>query len=172
MFLDRDNDRDDDRDNDPGRAARRPMLAFILVTLAVGAAASAFTEPQIATWYDHLIQPAYAPPDWIFPIVWTTLYVVMAVAAWRVWRHTGLNSTPMIFYAGQLVLNFAWCGIFFALHQMELAFAEILALDLAILVTMILFFRRDRWAGILFLPYLAWNLFATLLTYGFWVQNR
>jgi benzodiazapine receptor len=167
MFLARDNDDDDD----PRRAARRPMLAFILVTLAVGAAASAFTEPQIATWYDHLIRPAYAPPDWVFPLVWTTLYVVMAVAAWRVWRTAGLNSVEIISYAMQLVLNFAWCGIFFALHRMELGLAEILALDLAILATMILFFRRDRWAGILFLPYLAWNLFATLLTYDFWRLN-
>jgi tryptophan-rich sensory protein len=160
-----------DRDDDPGRAARRPMLAFILVTLAVGAAASAFTEPNISGWYDRLIQPGYAPPDWIFPPVWTTLYVVMAVAAWRVWRKTGLNSIPIIFYAGQLVLNFAWCGIFFALHRMDLALAEILALDLAILTTMILFFRRDRWAGILFLPYLAWTLFASLLNYGVWQLN-
>jgi tryptophan-rich sensory protein len=167
MFL----DRDDDPGKDLGRAARRPMLAFILVTLAVGAAASAFTEPQIATWYDHLIRPAYAPPDFVFPLVWTTLYVVMAVAAWRVWKHTGLNSTPIILYALQLVLNFAWCGIFFSLHRLDWALAEILVLDLAILATMLMFLRRDRWAAILFLPYLAWNLFASLLTYGFWRLN-
>jgi len=160
-----------DRDDDPKRAARRPMLAFILGTLAVGAAASVFTEPNIAGWYDHLINPSYAPPDWIFPPVWTGLYIVMAVAAWRVWKQAGLNSTPIIFYAGQLVLNFAWCGLFFALHRMDWAFAEILLLDLAILVTMIMFFRRDRWAGILFLPYLAWNLFASFLTHGFWQLN-
>jgi len=167
MFL----DRDDDGDEDPRRAARRPMLAFILVTLAVGTAASVFTEPNISGWYDRLIHPAYAPPDWIFPPVWTALYVVMAVAAWRVWKRTGLNSVEIISYAGQLVLNFAWCGLFFALHRMDLALAEILVLDLAILATMILFFRRDRWAGILFLPYLAWTLFATLLNYDVWRLN-
>ena len=151
---------------------KRPMRAFILVTLAVGAAASAFTQPNIAGWYDRLIHPAYAPPDWIFAPVWTVLYVVMAVAAWRVWRQTSLNSIPMIFYAGQLVLNFAWCGIFFALHRIDLGLGEILVLDLAILATMILFFRRDFWAGILFLPYLGWTLFATLLNYGVWQLNR
>jgi len=167
MFL----DRDENHDKDLGRAARRPMLAFVLVTLVVGSAASAFTQPQIATWYLHLIHPSYAPPDWVFAPVWTTLYVVMAVAAWRVWRHTGLNSTEIIFYAGQLILNFAWSGIFFALHRMDLALAEIIALDLAILATMILFFRRDRLAGLLFLPYLAWNMFATFLTYDFWQLN-
>jgi translocator protein len=88
-----------------------------------------------------------------------------------VWRKTGLNSIELISYGGQLVLNFAWCGIFFALHRMDLELVEILMLDLAILATMFLFFRRDRWAGILFLPYLAWTLFATFLTYGFWRLN-
>ena len=165
MFLDR------SEDHDPKRAARRPLLAFIIVTLIVGAGASVFTEPAIPGWYAHLIHPSYAPPNWVFAPVWTTLYVVMAIAAWRVWKQTGMNSPEIISYAVQLVLNFAWSGIFFALHRMDWALGEILALDLAILVTMLLFFRRDRLAGILFLPYLAWSLFATFLPYGFWQLN-
>ena len=160
-----------DRSEDPKRAERRPLLAFILVTLAMGAGASVFTEPQIPTWYAHLIYPSYAPPNWVFAPVWTTLYVVMAVAAWRVWKIAGLNSLEIIAYAFQLVLNFAWSGIFFALHRIGWALAEILVLDLAILATLILFLRRDRLAGLLFLPYLAWSLFASFLTYGFWVLN-
>jgi len=160
-----------DRSEDPKQAERRPLLAFLLVTLAVGAGASVFTEPAIPAWYAHLAFPGTTPPAWIFPPVWTGLYIVMAVAAWRVWRKTGLNSTPIILYAVQLVLNFVWCGLFFALHWMGWALAEILLLDLAILVTAILFFRRDRLAGLLFLPYLGWNLFATFLTYGFWHLN-
>jgi tryptophan-rich sensory protein len=160
-----------DRSEDPKSASRRPLLAFILATLFVGAGASIFTEPQIPTWYAHLIHPSFAPPNWVFAPVWTTLYVVMAVAAWRVWKVTGLNSIEIIAYAFQLVLNFAWAGIFFSLHQMAFALAEILVLDVAILATLILFFRRDRLAGLLFLPYLAWSLFATVLTYGFWRLN-
>jgi tryptophan-rich sensory protein len=160
-----------DRSEDPKQAERRPLLAFVLVTLFVGAGASVFTEPAIATWYAQLNQPSYAPPNWVFAPVWTTLYVLMAVAAWRVWRVVGLNSPELIAYAVQLVLNFAWSGIFFALHRLDLAFTEILVLDLAILAAMILFFRRDAWAGLLFLPYLAWTLFASFLTYGFWRLN-
>ena len=160
-----------DRGEDAKAGERRPLLAFILVTLAIGAGASVFTEPAIPTWYAHLNHPSYAPPNWVFAPVWTTLYVVMAVAAWRVWRKADLNSIPLIAYAVQLVLNFAWSGIFFALHRMDLAFAEILGLDLAILVTALLFFRRDRLAGLLFLPYLAWSLFASFLTLGFWRLN-
>ncbi len=158
-------------DEDPRRAARRPMLAFILVTLAVGAGASVFTEPSIPTWYAGLNHPAITPPNWIFPWVWTTLFIVMAVAAWRVWRVVGLRSIEMAVYALQLALNFGWSLIFFSLHQIAAAFAEIAVLDAAILTTTLLFFRRDRLAGLLFLPYLGWTLFASLLTHDFLIGN-
>ncbi len=73
-------------DDDPKRAQRRPLLIFLIVTLAVGAAASIFTQPNIDPWYAGLAHPAITPPDWLFAPVWTTLYILMAVAAWRVWR--------------------------------------------------------------------------------------
>jgi translocator protein len=158
-------------DDDPKRARRRPMLAFILITLFVGAGASIFTEPSIPTWYAALVHPAITPPNWVFAPVWTTLYVVMAVAACRVWRVTGTPSPEMLAYAIQLVLNFGWSWIFFSLHRIGLALAEIIALDLAILVTAIAFFRRDRLAGLMFLPYLGWTLFASVLTHAVWVLN-
>ena len=81
-----------DSAEDPKRAQRRPLLFFLLATLAVGALASVFTDPSIPTWYAGLIHPAFAPPNWLFAPVWTTLYVVMAVAAWRVWRVTGTQE--------------------------------------------------------------------------------
>jgi translocator protein len=158
-------------DDDPKRAARRPLLLFVLLTLVVGAGASIFTEPSIPTWYVHLVHPAIAPPNWVFAPVWTTLYVMMAVAAWRVWRVTGLRSQEMIAYGVQLALNFAWSVIFFAAHQIGLAMIESGVLVLAILATTILFFRRDRLAGLLFLPYLAWASFAAVLTHAFWISN-
>ena len=83
----------DSADDDPKRAARRPLLFFVLVTLAVGAAASVFTEPNIPGWYAGLAHPTFAPPNWVFAPVWTTLYVLMAVAAWRVWR-VGRHPQP------------------------------------------------------------------------------
>jgi tryptophan-rich sensory protein len=96
----------------------------------------------------------------------------MAVAAWRVWKVTGLRSMAMAGFALQLALNFAWSVIFFGLHDIAGALAEIVVLDLCLLTTVILFFRRDWLAGLLMLPYLAWTLFATLLTYGFWGLNQ
>ena len=157
--------------DDSAGAKYRPLFVFLLVTLGVGTCASLFTTPQIPTWYAGLNHPAIAPPNWVFAPVWTTLYVLMAVAAWLVWKRAGLRSVEMAAFAGQLALNFAWSAIFFGLHQIGAALILIAALDLAILITAILFFRRDPLAGLLFVPYLAWVLFATALTHAFWRLN-
>jgi benzodiazapine receptor len=161
----------DSADDDPKRAQRRPLLFFILATLIVGAAASVFTDSSIPTWYAGLIHPSFAPPDWLLAPVWTALYVIMAIAAWRVWRITGTRSPEMIVYAVQLIFNFAWSAVFFAAHQIGLALLEISALLVLILATTILFWRRDRLAGLLFLPYLAWTIFAAFLNHAFWALN-
>ena len=158
-----------DRSDSDG--SKRPLLLFILATVAVGAAGSFFTEPNIPTWYARLNQPSITPPTFVFAPVWSTLYVLMAVAAWRVWRITGLKSIEMLAWGLQLALNFAWSIIFFALHKIGAALIEILLLDLAILYTLLLFWRRDAIAGALMLPYLAWTGFAALLTWRFWQLN-
>lgn len=151
--------------------SKRPLLLFILATVVVGAAGSIFTQPNIPTWYAQLNHPGITPPNWVFGPVWTTLYVLMAFSAWRVWRITGLKSVEMLAWGLQLGLNFAWSAIFFALHKIGAALVEILLLDLAILYTLLLFWRRDSLAGALMLPYLAWTSFATLLTWRFWQLN-
>jgi benzodiazapine receptor len=160
-----------DSAEDPKRARRRPLLFFLVGTLAVGAFASVFTEPSIPTWYAGLVYPAFAPPNWLFAPVWTTLYVLMAVAAWRVWRVAGTRSLEMGVYAAQLIFNFGWSVTFFAAHRIGLAFAEVCVLFALILAATILFWRRDRLAGLLFLPYLAWTGFAAVLNHAFWVLN-
>ena len=160
-----------DSAEDPKKAQRRPLYFFLIATLGVGASASLFTTPQIPTWYASLNQPSFTPPNWLFAPVWTALYILMAFAGWRVWKKTGLRSIEMGAFAVQLALNFAWSALFFALHQIGAALAEIIALDTAILVTAVLFLRRDRLAGVMFLPYLAWTLFATVLTHAFWQLN-
>lgn len=160
-----------DSATDPKRAARRPLLYFLLVTLAVGGSASLFTEPSIPTWYAGLVHPAIAPPNWVFAPVWTTLYVLMAIAAWRVWRVTGLKSPALIAYTVQLILNLGWSAVFFGLHQIGAALIEIGILWLAILTTAILFARADRLAGVMLVPYLVWTSFAAALNYAFWTLN-
>lgn len=158
-------------DDDPKRKARRPLLVFLIISLGTGAIGSWVTTPAIPGWYASLARPSFTPPDWVFAPVWTTLYVLMAVAAWRVWRAKGANSIEIKLWAVQLVLNLAWSFLFFGLHRIDLALMEIAALWLVLLVTTLFFFRADRWAGLLMLPYLLWVAFAAALTHVFWVLN-
>ncbi len=174
------------QERDDRRARYRPLGQFLLATLAVGAAASLFTGPSIPTWYASLIRPAIAPPDWLFAPVWTALYVLMAVAAWRVWmvmhpipaspfsrsasKGEGIRPEMLAFWL-QLFLNFCWSGIFFGLRQIGFALAESLLLNLAVLAMLVLFWRRDRIAGMIVAPYLGWTCFASLLIYEFWRLN-
>ncbi len=153
------------------RAERRPLYFFLIATLGVGAAASVFTQPAIPTWYGGLAHPAFTPPNWLFAPVWTTLYILMAFAGWRVWRKASLRSVEMAAFVLQLALNLAWSTIFFGLHRIGAAFIEIVVLDIAILATLLLFARRDAIAGLLMLPCLAWTVFASVLTWAFWTLN-
>ena len=160
-----------DSADDPKRAARRPLLFFILATLAVGAGASVFSEPNIPIWYASLNRPFFAPPGWLLAWLWTGLYLLMAVAAWRTWKVTGLKSTAMALYALQLAFTFVWTALFFGHHQMGPALTALGLLALLRLATNILFWRANRLAGLLFLPCLGWAWFEAVLVYAFQALN-
>ncbi len=121
-------------------------------------------------WYEGLNKPVWNPPAWVFGPAWTTLYALMAVAAWLVWRQDGWRR-PLLLYFGQLALNAAWTPIFFGAHTMGWALVEIVMLWVAILLTMRSFHRVDRTAGWMFAPYLAWVTFATILNFTLWRLN-
>ena len=145
------------------------LFALLAATLAVGFVASLVTVPNSPGWYAGLHKPSFNPPNWLFAPVWTALYVLMAVAAWRVWRKAGLR--PLGLYAMQLALNGAWSFIFFGAHAVGAALAEI-ALLLALVLTMTAtFWRKDRLAGLLLLPYAVWVLFAAALNAAIWRLN-
>lgn len=160
-----------DSAGDPKQASRRPLYYFLLASLAVGAAASFFTEPNLDTWYASSARPGFAPPAWLLPPVWTVLYVLMAVAAWRAWKVAGLRSTAMALYVLQLAFTFAWTALFFGRHQMALALAALSLLVLLRLLCAILFWLKDRVAGLLFLPVVGWVLFEIVLVYAFYGLN-
>lgn len=110
-----------------------------------------------------------------FPLgpVWTTLYIMMAIAAWLIWSKSGTTAAafPLALFGVQLMLNVAWSWIFFSLHQPGWAFAEIILLWLAITATTVVFFRNRKTAGLLMVPYLAWVSFAGALNFAIWQLN-
>jgi tryptophan-rich sensory protein len=149
------------------------LAAFVLVCLGAGGLGAIATTPEIEGWYTTIAKPSWIPPDYVFGPVWTTLYVMMAIAAWMVWKRAGLTAAklPLALFAVQLVLNCSWSWIFFGMHQIGWAFAEIVILWLAILATTVAFFRCSPVAGGFFVPYLAWVSFALALNLAIWRLN-
>ena len=149
-------------------------VGLVAVAGAVGAVASR----DVADFYGALAKPAWAPPGWLFGPVWTTLYLLMGIAAWLVWR--AQPATPegerhrqvgLALFVGQLALNALWTWLFFAWRQGAAAFAEIVLLWLAIALTMWYFGRVRPLAAYLLVPYLGWVSFAAALTWAVWQRN-
>ena len=149
------------------------LAGWLLLCFAAAGLGGLATAPQIDGWYASLTKPAWNPPSWVFGPVWTALYAMMAVAAWRVWRPGGFAAarTPLSLFLIQLALNALWSWVFFAWHRIGWAVVEIAALWLAIAATLAAFFRRDAAAGWLLVPYLAWVTFAAALTFTLWRLN-
>lgn len=144
------------------------LAAFLLVVVGVGALIGTQTQP--GTWYAQLEKPPLNPPNWVFGPVWFTLYVMIAVAGWRIWMNTP-KPPAMKFWGAQMLLNWAWSPVWFGANQPWLALAIILAMWLAILGFILTARRRDPLAAWLFGPYLAWVSFATYLNLSIAILN-
>jgi len=149
------------------------LIGFVILCLSVSGIGGAVTTTSVSTWYPTLVKPWFNPPDWVFAPVWTTLYVLMAVSAWRVWRLRGHSNIQraMKWFAIQLILNLIWSFLFFGFQRVDWALYEIIILLPAIFVTAHKFWKHDRLAGALFVPYLLWASFATVLNGAIWLLN-
>ena len=141
------------------------LILWIVLCQAVGLVGARWTAPEIGGWYRGLAKPGFNPPGWVFGPVWTILYLLMAVAVWRVWEAepSGLRTAAIAMFLVQLTLNFAWTWIFFHLHAIRGALGEIVMLWMAIAVTTVLFSKIDVSAAALMVPYLLWVSFASVL---------
>lgn len=148
-----------------------PWLALAISVLLVAAVAFFGSRFAPGPWYEALAKPAWNPPNWLFGPAWTTLYALMALAAWKVWIAVGRVDRALALYGLQLLLNGLWSWLFFGLQRIDLALLDILALWLLVLATLVLFWRRDRLAGILMVPYLLWLSFAAALNLAIWQLN-
>jgi translocator protein len=157
-------------------SCRRDVLGlggFLAVCLAISAIGGWVTAQGVGTWYRTLQKPSFNPPDGLFAPTWTLLYLLIAVAGWRVWRKHGFGGMrgPMAAYAVQLALNCAWSFFFFGGHMIGAALADVVLLLAAIVVTAALFRPIDRVAAWLLAPYAAWVAFAVVLNHALWRLN-
>jgi translocator protein len=147
-------------------------VGAVLLASSIGSFA---TVRAIPTWYKGLAKPSFNPPEWLFGPAWTVLYLMMAVAAWLIWKQgigaAGVKLALVVFLA-QLILNSLWSILFFGLRSPRAGLVEIVVLWLAILVTIILFFRVSVPAGVMLLPYIAWVSFAAILNAAILRLNR
>ncbi|MGY6536266.1 MAG: tryptophan-rich sensory protein TspO [Pararhodobacter sp.] len=145
-------------------------LLFLTFLAACGAPAATGTMFEPGKWYDGLDKPRWTPPGLVFPIVWTTLYIVMAYAAMRVAPLPG-SGQALAFWALQIALNTLWSPVFFGLKRMRSAMIVLVALWLAVALTTVSFWLLDPVAGILFIPYLLWVTIAGALNLSVWQRN-
>lgn len=150
------------------------LAIAIIVSQMAGIIGAVFTSSAIPVWYAGLVRPEFAPPNWVFGPVWTTLFAMMGVAAFLVWKK-GLGRKDVRLalgvFGGQLVLNTLWSILFFGLQSPGAALIEIGVLWLAILATIIVFYRISKPAAWLLVPYILWVSFASFLNYSIWALN-
>lgn len=148
-------------------------LAGWLVASYGAAAVGGVASARAGDFYQQLVRPAWAPPGWLFGPVWSTLYLLMGIAAWLVWRDRGFRGArgALALFAVQLAPNALWTWLFFAWRRGALAFGEILLLWVLIVATIAAFWRIRPVAGALLVPYLLWVSFAAALTWSVWRLN-
>jgi len=148
------------------------LAAWLLVCFAV-AALGATASIEAASFYAQLVRPSWAPPGWLFAPVWSALYLCMAVAAWLVWRARGFDGAraALALFLVQLCANALWSWLFFAWRLGALAFVDVVVLWALISATLLAFWRVQRFAALLLIPYLLWVTLASALTYSVWRNN-
>lgn len=150
------------------------LLIAIAIPVLVGGISGFFTVSGVESWYQTIHKPSWNPPNWVFGPVWTTLYVMMGIALWLVWKEDTSRELKMIafiLFGVQLILNFLWSFVFFKLEQPGFAFLEILFMWVAILATIFAFAQVNKTAAWLLVPYISWVSFAAILNFTIWIMN-
>ena len=148
--------------------------AFVAICFLAAGIGSWFTTASVTSWYPTLTKPAGTPPAWVFAPVWSMLYVLMATAAWLIWKQRSAADVTMALglFVTQLALNATWSFVFFGLRRPGLALLELLVLLAALVATVATFAPLSRLACWLMVPYVAWVSYATYLNFGIWRLNR
>lgn len=144
---------------------------FLIFLTATGAAAATGVIFKPGDWYEGLRKPGFTPPKWAFPVVWTLLYLAMALAATRI-AGLAANGTALALWSLQIALNTLWTPVFFGARRMFAGLVIITLLWLTVAAMLVAFWALDFWAAVLVLPYLAWLSVAAALNLSIWRHNR
>ena len=150
------------------------LIVSISIPLLIGFTSGFFTITGVGSWYQTIQKPSWNPPGWVFGPVWTTLYVMMGIALFLIWKSSAnkdVKQTAILLFSIQLILNFFWSFIFFNQQQPGWALVEIIILWSAILITIFSFSKINNTASWLLVPYISWVSFATILNYTIWKLN-
>ncbi|MFO7658302.1 MAG: TspO/MBR family protein [Bacteroidales bacterium] len=149
------------------------LIISVLLPLALGAFAGIFTSKAVPEWYTTLNQPSFNPPNYLFGPVWTTLYILMGISLFLIWKQAKSNerNVAITVFLIQLILNFAWSFLFFYLNRIDIALVEIIVLWISIIVMLIKFYRIKPIAAFINIPYLLWVSFASILNASYFLLN-
>lgn len=149
------------------------LVVFVAICFSAGFIGSFFTAASLSDWYASLNKPLFNPPNWVFAPVWSTLYLLIGISGWLVWRRRGENRVALVLslFSLQLLLNAFWSVIFFGLREPGWAALEIVLLWAAIALYAVAAWRVSKAASLLMLPYLAWVGFAAVLNFSIWLLN-
>ena len=150
------------------------FLISILLPLSLGAIAGMFTSQSVPEWYATLNRPSFNPPNWIFGPAWTTLYILMGISFFLIWKQEAskVRNRAILIFLLQLMLNFAWSFIFFYFNMIGLALVEIILLWISIVMMLVVFYKIKPIASYINIPYLIWVTFATVLNASYYILNR
>jgi translocator protein len=154
-------------------SSTQKLVISVILIVGLGSLGGIFTVSEIPTWYAGLNKPFFNPPNWLFGPVWTILYLLMGISLYLIWKLPGSEerTRALWLFAIQFVLNFFWSIIFFKYHLLGWAFAEIMAMWMFILLTILQFKQLSNWAAYLMIPYLLWVSFASILNASIWWLN-
>lgn len=149
------------------------LIISILLPLSVGAIAGMFTSQAVPIWYASLNKPSFSPPNWVFGPVWTTLYILLGISFFLIWKEEASKERDLAIkvFSIQMLLNFAWSFLFFYFNLIGAALIEIILLWISIASMIYLFYKIKPVAAYMNIPYLLWVSFATILNAGYYFLN-
>lgn len=150
------------------------LLASLALPLCLGAIAGLFTAEAVPEWYETLNRPSFNPPNWLFGPVWTTLYMLLGISLFLIWKQSASKERNLAIFVFllQQALNFGWSFIFFYFNMIGFALIEIILLWISIIVMLVLFYKIKPMAAYINIPYLIWVTFAAILNASYYILNR